>query len=158
MFSFLIISILIIEERVFVEHSFHYLLMANQAMIHKRLLMGLKDTCLTLGQPKILEYLAQHDGASQKEIAAACYIEAATLTSVLNRMEEKKLVERRMPPGDRRTYHIYLTDLGRTLSGRVEDTFAALENVSFDGVSDEERDTFLRVFETICHNLSTKEH
>lgn len=140
------------------DHSFHYLLMANQAMIHKRLLMGLKDTCLTLGQPKILDYLAQHDGTSQKEIAAACYIEAATLTSVLNRMEEKGLVARKMPPDDRRTYHIYLTELGTAMAQRVQDSFTALEAVSFDGISDEDRNAFLRVFETICHNLSAKEN
>ena len=61
------------------EKSFHYLLMANQAVLHKKLLSNLKNTCLTLGQPKILDYLKDHDGASQKEIAAACYIEAASL-------------------------------------------------------------------------------
>ena len=53
------------------EKSFHYLLMANQAVFHKKLLSNLKNTCLTLGQPKILDYLKDHDGASQKEIAAA---------------------------------------------------------------------------------------
>lgn len=55
----------------------------------------LKDTGLTLGQPKVLDYLQDHDGANQAEIARACHIEPASLTSVLNRMEEKALVERR---------------------------------------------------------------
>ena len=77
------------------EESFHYLLMASQSVLHKRLLANLRDTGLTIGQPKVLEYLAGHDGASQIEIARACHIEAATLTSVLNRMEEKTLIERR---------------------------------------------------------------
>ena len=35
----------------------------------------LKDTGLTLGQPKVLDYLKDHDGVSQKEIAAGCLIE-----------------------------------------------------------------------------------
>ena len=72
------------------EESFHYLLMASQSVLHKRLLAKLRDTGLTIGQPKVLEYLAGHDGASQIEIARACHIEVATLTSVLNRMEEKE--------------------------------------------------------------------
>ncbi|MFQ8842414.1 MAG: hypothetical protein ACLR8P_17485 [Clostridium fessum] len=56
----------------------------------------LKDTGLTLGRPKVLDYLKEHDGAKSKEIAAGCLIEAGSLTSILNRsMEEKDLIERK---------------------------------------------------------------
>ena len=54
--------------------SFHYLSMANHMMVQKKLMEQLKDTGLTLGQPKVLDYLKDHDGASQKEIAAGCLI------------------------------------------------------------------------------------
>ena len=54
--------------------SLHYLTMANQMLIQKRLLERVKASGLTLGQPKILDYLKDHDGASQKEIAAGCFI------------------------------------------------------------------------------------
>ncbi|MFR7668000.1 MAG: MarR family transcriptional regulator [Mediterraneibacter faecis] len=37
-----------------------------------------------------MDYLKDHDGANQKEIAAACHIEAGSLTSVLNRMEDRE--------------------------------------------------------------------
>ena len=70
--------------------SLHYLTMANQMLIQKRLLERVKASGLTLGQPKVLDYLKNHDGASQKEIAAGCFIEAGSLTSILNRMEEKR--------------------------------------------------------------------
>lgn len=56
--------------------SLHYLTMANQMLIQKRLLERVKASGLTLGQPKVLDYLKDHDGASQKEIAAGCFIEA----------------------------------------------------------------------------------
>ena len=85
--------------------SFHYLSMANHMMVQKKLMEQLKDTGLTLGQPKVLDYLKDHDGASQKEIAAGCLIEAGSLTSILNRMEEKGLIERKMLNGNRRTFH-----------------------------------------------------
>ena len=79
----------------------------------------LEETGLTAGQPKVLDYLGYHDGASQKEIAAHCYIEAATLTSVLNGMEAKALIERRRLNGNRRTFHIFLTQKGRQQQQRV---------------------------------------
>mgnify|MGYP002529435060 CR=1 FL=1 len=73
--------------------SLHYLTMANHLLIQKRILEKVKESGLTLGQPKVLDYLKNHDGASQKEIAAGCFIEAGSLTSILNRMEEKGLIQ-----------------------------------------------------------------
>lgn len=134
--------------------SFHYLLMANQALFHKKLLAGLRETGLTLGQPKVLDYLGAHDGSSQKEIASACHIEPASLTSILNRMEERGMVERRMLHGNRRTSYIFLTDLGRTLQGCVQDMFDTLEADLFQGISPEDRRAFLRIFYAIYQNLS----
>ena len=47
--------------------TLHYLIMANQMLVQKALLEQLKDTGLTIGQPKILDYLKDHDGSNQKE-------------------------------------------------------------------------------------------
>ncbi len=93
--------------------SLHYLTMANHMLIQKRLLERVKASGTYLGQPKVLDYLKNHDGASQKEIAAGCFIEAGSLTSILNRMEEKGLIERRMLNGNRRTFHIFMTESGK---------------------------------------------
>ena len=51
--------------------SLHYLTMANQMLIQKRLLERVKASGLTLGQPKVLDYLKSHDGASQKPVKKA---------------------------------------------------------------------------------------
>ena len=51
------------------KESLHYLLMANQMLVQRQLLDRLKNTGLTIGQPKVLDYLTDHDGSSQKEIA-----------------------------------------------------------------------------------------
>lgn len=139
------------------EHSFHYLLLANQAMLHKQLLAQLKDTGLTLGQPKVLDYLRQHDGANQSEIARACHIEPASLTSVLNRMEEKALVERRTQQGDRRSFSVYLTEQGHQLALRVSQAFEELEAQALQGVSEAEREQFLAVFRRVYDNLKEGE-
>lgn len=75
----------------------------------------MKDTNLTPGQPKILDYLLLHDGAVQKEIAEACHIESATMTSVLLGMENKGLVVRKNINSNRRSLYVYLTDKGKLL-------------------------------------------
>lgn len=135
------------------EISYHYLLMANQAVLQKKLLMELTDTGLTLGQPKVLDYLKDHNGASQKEIASGCHIEAASLTSVLNRMEEKKLIERRMLNGNRRSLHIFLTETGQEYQSAVDQSFNLLEDKAFQGITREEKIQFMKTFVKIYDNM-----
>ena len=134
--------------------SFHYLSMANHMMVQKKLMEQLKDTGLTLGQPKVLDYLKDHDGASQKEIAAGCLIEAGSLTSILNRMEEKGLIERKMLNGNRRTFHIFMTESGKKNQKLVEETFEKIEETALNNVSEEEQHVFMEIFLRIYRNLA----
>ena len=134
--------------------AFHYLSMANHMMVQKKLMEQLKDTGLTLGQPKVLDYLKDHDGASQKEIAAGCLIEAGSLTSILNRMEEKGLIERKMLNGNRRTFHIFMTESGKKNQKLVEETFEKIEETALNNVSEEEQKVFMEIFLRIYRNLA----
>ena len=127
------------------KESLHYLLMANHFMIQKALVTSVKDTGLTSGQPKVLDYLKDHDGASQKEIAAGCLIEAGSLTSILNRMEEKGLIERKMLNGNRRTFHIFMTESGKKNQKLVEAAFEKIEETAFSGISEEEQKRFIKI-------------
>ena len=134
--------------------SVHYLSMANHMMVQKKLMEQLKDTGLTLGQPKVLDYLKDHDGASQKEIAAGCLIEAGSLTSILNRMEEKGLIERKMLNGNRRTFHIFMTESGKKNQKLVEENFEKIEETALNNVSEEEQKVFMEIFLRIYRNLA----
>ncbi len=134
--------------------SFHYLSMANHMMIQKKLMEQLKDTGLTLGQPKVLDYLKDHDGVSQREIAAGCFIEAGSLTSILNRMEEKGLIERKMLNGNRRTFHIFMTEAGKKNQKLIEEAFVQIEEIALYNISEEEQKIFMEIFHRICRNLA----
>lgn len=136
------------------DDSFHYLSMINHMTIQKKLMEQLKDTGLTLGQPKVLDYLKDHDGVSQKEIAAGCLIEAGSLTSILNRMEEKNLIERKMLNGNRRTFHIFMTESGKKNQKLVEETFEKIEETALNNVSEEEQKVFMEIFLRIYRNLA----
>ena len=137
--------------------SFHYLVMAEQAMVQKALLARIKGSGLTLGQPKVLDYLKDHNGSSQKEIARGCHIEAGSLTSILNRMEEKGLVERRMLHGNRRNSYVFLTEKGEELRNLVTESFESIENEAFLGISEADRQQFMKTFSRIYENLTSKE-
>lgn len=135
------------------EETFHYLLMANQAAFRREVFQRLKGSGLTSGQPKILDYLGDHDGASQKEIAKGCHIEPASLTTVLHGMEEKGLIQRRSLNGDRRTSHIFMTEKGSTLQKQVAEAFALMEERAFAGIAPDERAAFLQTFAKLYANV-----
>lgn len=132
--------------------SFHYLVMAQHSIFQKKLLAKLKDSNMTIGQPKILDYLKDCDGASQKDIAHGCHIEPGTLTTLLNRMEDAGLVERRTLGGNRRSYYIFMTEKGRAMSELITNAFDELEEEAFNGISPEDQAIFMDLFQKIHNN------
>ncbi len=138
------------------DDTLHYLIMANQMLVQKALLEQLKDTGLTIGQPKILDYLKDHDGSNQKEIAQACFLEAGSLTIILNKMEEKGLIERRTLNGNRRSFHIFLTEEGKKKQQLVADAFLEIEKKALSNISEKEYEQFISVYQKIYSNLQSK--
>lgn len=136
--------------------SLHYLLMINHLMLQRSLLTNIKDTQLTLGQPKVLDYLKDHDGAIQKDIAIACQIEPATITSVLLGMENKGLIVRKTLNSNRRSLYVYLTDEGRSLANRVELEFNHIESKALLGFSEEEKSVLNALMVRIKNNMMEK--
>ena len=136
------------------DDTLHYLIMANQMLVQKALLEQLKDTGLTIGQPKILDYLKEHDGSNQKEIAKACFLEAGSLTTILNKMEEKGLIERRILNGNRRSFHIFLTAVGKEKQQLVDTAFSEIEKKALAEISETEFEQFMSVYHRIYSNLS----
>lgn len=120
------------------QETLHYLLMSDHQMVQKALVSSVKDTNLTPGQPKVLDYLLHHDGAIQKEIAMFCHIEPASLTAILNGMEAKGYIERKSLNNNRRSLHVYLTEIGKNYADRLNLEFARIESEALRGFNEEE--------------------
>ena len=131
----------------------HYLLMANHFMIQKALVTSVKDTGLTSGQPKVLDYLKDHNGAVQKDIAAGCHIEPASLTAILNGMETKGLIERRLCPDNHRFYNVYLTETGRLYVGRLENEFDTIESYALQNFSEADKEQLIEYLSRIYNTM-----
>lgn len=134
-------------------NTLHYLLMANHLSLHKQLFASVKDTELTLGQPKVLDYLKNHDGTVQKEIATSCHIEPASLTSILHGMEKKGLITREICFDNRRAFFIFLTEKGKKLAERVDLEFKKIDEKCLLGFSENEKSELNRFLEKIYINL-----
>ena len=135
------------------EESLHYLLMTDYLMFQKAFHASVKETDLTPGQPKILDYLLYHDGTVQKEIASACHIEPATMTTVLFGMEKKGFILRKNLNGNRRSIYIYLTDKGRSFAKQVESKFKIMEEKALLDFSKDEKEILTAFLMRMSKNI-----
>lgn len=137
-----------------IQERLHELLIRTSSMHRKKSRQYFQELELTDGQPKVLSILSKMEGCVQKELAEACRVEPATMTSLLKNMEQTNLIvkEKKQISG-KRAYGIYLTDEGRALADKVEDIVVKMEQVSFAGFTPEEREQFLELFTRIYQNL-----
>jgi DNA-binding MarR family transcriptional regulator len=61
---------------------------------------------------------------SMRELAERLYCDASNVTGIVDRLEERRLVERQMLPGDRRVKQLVLTDAGRALQAAHQERLA----------------------------------
>lgn len=137
------------------EETLHYLLMADHSMFQRALSASIKDTNLTSGQPKVLDYLLTHDGSVQKDIASACHIEPASLTSILNGMESKNLIERKEQNGNRRSSYVFLTETGHKFAKRLEKEFIKIEEVALSEFEVEQRNQLCDLLSRLYENMQS---
>lgn len=111
---------------------------------------------LSEGQPKVLSFLKFKEGYLQKELAFACHVEPATMTSILKIMEKNNLIEKRIThvSGGKKAYQIYLTEFGRKKAEEVDDYVDILEEESLNGLSDEEQDLLISLLNRVADNLN----
>ncbi|MBU5481999.1 MarR family winged helix-turn-helix transcriptional regulator [Blautia sp. MSJ-19] len=135
------------------QETLHYLLMSDHQMIQKALVSSVKDTGLTPGQPKVLDYLLHHNGAIQKEIAIFCHIEPASLTAILNGMENKGYIERKTSENNRRSLHVYLTETGKKYADRLNLEFNQIESEALNGFSETEAQQLHELLSRVYKNM-----
>lgn len=118
--------------------NYHLLMLENHTLFTKKLFERIKNLQLSFGQPKILEYLLNNEGCMQKDIALACFIEPASVTSVLTKMEKDGLIFKKNLNGNRRSYYVYLTDIGKEKAKEIQRHFKEMEEEVFKGLSEKE--------------------
>lgn len=119
-----------------------------------------KGLGINYGNPKIMLYIMGNEGCSQTEISRNCFLEAATVSSVLKKMEQNTLIERRAVDGNKRLYSIYLTEKGRQVSSEIMKRLGETEKIAFSGFSKKDIETLQSLLNRVIDNIenSTTTH
>ncbi|MBW4613525.1 MAG: MarR family transcriptional regulator [Desmonostoc vinosum HA7617-LM4] len=102
----------------------------------------------------VLCCLWQEDGLPTSSIGDKLKQVGGTLTGVLDRMEERGLVQRERDSHDRRIWRIWLTDAGRELETILPPISADLREQAMQGFSVTERELLTQLINRAIANLS----
>lgn len=89
---------------------------------HRTQAQRLKEFNLTMPQFMVLRALQRlAPGCTMTELGEAAIQVPATVTGIIDRLEQNNLVSRQPNPSDRRSYHILLTSAGQTLLHQIDE-------------------------------------
>jgi DNA-binding MarR family transcriptional regulator len=108
---------------------------------------------LTLEQLHVIKTLPLKQGMTQKDIGAAVNKTPANITRLLDRLEEKNLIERRRNPEDRRATLVFITKNGTKMTEKVTKILEAFSAKFLQGVTDREQQIIRTAFSKMTANL-----
>jgi DNA-binding MarR family transcriptional regulator len=109
---------------------------------------------ISRGQAGVLCVVARQDGLTQSEIAEQLAVQGATVTNMLQHLEEDGLVIRRRDPEDNRLVRVHLTEAGMQKEHSINEQFGSLQELIFKGLNEEERSQLRRWLQQILMNIT----
>jgi DNA-binding MarR family transcriptional regulator len=112
-----------------------------------------RERGLTQEQSFVLGYLQHTPGAIQRDIADITRTSAASVSSLLQGLERRGLIERRADAENARTKRVHATDEGIALIAGFEDAMVALDDVLLAPLDADERATLQALLQKVTAEL-----
>ena len=112
------------------------------------------------GQHSILREIARAErnpnerALSQKDIAQRFGVSAAAVAMMMKKMEAEGYITRNMSSSDNRFNELHLTELGHSLLSQSHEIFHEIDAATYDGISEEDLEIFMRCLAKMQENLS----
>ncbi len=122
-------------------------------LLRKRFEQNAKQLGLTRSQWHTLAYLNLNEGIHQAGLAELLDIEGITLVRILDKLEERGLIERRPHPTDRRIRLLFLCDTARPMIAKMREIGDLTRGEALAGLSAEDREFLLSALTVMKTNL-----
>jgi len=109
----------------------------------------LSEIAISQAEAHVLSHLSARGPCSIADVHHSFGHRRSTLTSILNRLEDRELIAREIHPDDRRSYLLRLTREGRGLATRARRTLERLEAGALSCVNEQQVAGFVAVIEAI---------
>lgn len=112
---------------------------------------------VTQAEAHILSHLAETGAARISDLHERFGHRRSTLTSVLDRLEKRRLIERRSDVDDRRSFVVTLTKQGRPVAATVHRTLLAIEQAALQALGAAKRAQVADALDAIAATASDPE-
>lgn len=132
--------------------KFNVLIFRLNQLIEDKINPERKKIGFSKGQPKVLRYLTTNNGASQIDIANNLDIRPATISRILDGLENKGYISRESGD-DRRSLKIFITEEGKEKFEKWDVTLNVLIDDMLDGLSKKEKQEMDRLLIKVISNM-----
>ncbi|HZU78949.1 MAG TPA: MarR family transcriptional regulator [Acidimicrobiales bacterium] len=101
----------------------------------------------------LLRAIEAHEGQTQNALVDRLQIPASSMVSLVDHLEGRGLVERRVHPTDRRSRTLHVTGSGRRLLGKATERAMGMEQRLCAGLSPEQRLELIERLQVVGRNL-----
>jgi DNA-binding MarR family transcriptional regulator len=102
-----------------IDKAVGYVVRRAQVWMFKDVKRAFEGLDISPAQYSVLKIINANPGLAQARVADALSIERARLVLMLDRLQDRGLIERARSEADRRSHALHLTDSGRELLGRL---------------------------------------
>lgn len=119
---------------------------------------NMKSINLTSTQSEAIQYILKNK--DNKHITAAdimknLELSQSTVSGIISRLEQKKLIKCSTAPNDKRLNIITVTSEALKLDEKLQQTAIEIENILLSGMSDEEQKEFNRLLQIALDNMNS---
>ena len=127
----------------------------NAMQLQRRLMTKLLgDLGAHPAQAGCIRLLAREDGMSQSDLADRLMVSRPTVTTMLQKMEAARIIERRADERDQRVTRIYLTLEGKKLERELHSVFREIVQSSLGSFTEREMHDLERLLGKLNDNLT----
>jgi len=133
-----------------------FLLSQLGAHVAGRFADGLAPLNVAPAHAGILRVLRQADGLSQQALGERLGVFPSRLVGLIDELEERRLVERRQNPTDRRSYALYLTAKGREMVQKIDRVSSEQQQALCAALAEPERAQLRKLLRRIADEQGLK--
>ncbi len=130
-----------------------FLLADVSRLLRRSIAQRLEGSELTFAQARVLVHLARAPGLRQVELAARLEVQPITLARLIDPLEQRGFVERRIDPDDRRAWRVFVTAQAQDSLASIRRIGASARAQALAGIDPAGVDVLLHALTRMRHNL-----
>lgn len=138
------------------QQSIGYLIWDVSRLVRKGFHNDPRMECLTMAKARALSRISFCEGIKQVDLAEQLEIKPMSLVRVIDALVEEKLIERRLDPGDRRAYQLYLLPDAQEELSKLKQVSNDIWGDALVGISQNDIDQMISTLQKIHQNLLSK--